>query len=153
MNELPNTPLQFFGFTASLLLAIWYISIGLHWFAYFIGRIAISYGPLAMSWANEICSGDAEERAIVLGLMNAAAYAVQSWLPLLTYPQLDSPRFRRGFVYSTVVFGVQFGVTGLVAWLQVKERAQEEEVMEVDAGSGGGEILGDDETTWLLSAS
>lgn len=103
-----------------------------------------------MSWANEICSADAEERAIVLGLMNAAAYAIQAWLPLFTYPQVDSPRFLGGFVYSTLAFVAEFFITGLVAWLQVRERRQKERMDEVDA-CGDGELL-IDESTHLLPA-
>lgn len=62
----------FFGFLSSLLLAIWSIPVGLKWMAFFISRIAVAFGPLAMSWANEICGADAEERAIVLGIMVSA---------------------------------------------------------------------------------
>lgn len=70
---------QFFGCLSSLLLAIWYIPTGVKWFSYFISRAAVPYGPLAMSWANEICGGDAEERALVLGIMNASGYAFNAW--------------------------------------------------------------------------
>jgi len=97
-----------------------------------------------MSWANEICSGDAEERAIVLGLMNAAGYAVNAWLPLLTYPQVESPRFLKGFVFSTVAFVAQFGITGVVAWMQRRETRQKEK-------AGAADIInsdtGDEEST------
>lgn len=75
-----------------------------------------------MSWANEICSGDAEERAIVLGVMNASGYAVDTWLPLLTYPVTQAPRFKRGFVFSCVAFGCQFVVTGCVVWAWRREK-------------------------------
>jgi ACS family pantothenate transporter-like MFS transporter len=78
----------------------------------------VPYGPLAMSWANEICGADAEERAVVLGIMNASGYAFNTWLPLLTYPAVSAPRFRKGFIFSTVAFVAQFGITGLVASLQ-----------------------------------
>jgi ACS family pantothenate transporter-like MFS transporter len=85
-----------------------------------------------MSWANEICGGDAEERALVLGIMNASGYAFNAWLPLLTYPAVQAPRFRKGFIFSTVAFVAQFAITGLVAWLwrwekQRKTRMEENE--------------------------
>lgn len=112
----------FFGFFSSLVLAIWAVPSGLKWFAYFIGRAAVPYGPLSMSWANEICGADAEERAIVLGVMNASGYAFNAWLPLLTYPVKQAPKFRKGFVYSTCAFVAQFGITGLVAWLHRWEK-------------------------------
>lgn len=75
-----------------------------------------------MSWANEICAGDAEERALVLGIMNASGYAFNAWLPLLTYPAKQAPRFKKGFTFSTVAFVAQFGITGLVAWLWSLEK-------------------------------
>jgi MFS transporter, ACS family, pantothenate transporter len=82
----------------------------------------VPYGPLSMSWANEICGADAEERAIVLGVMNASGYAFNAWLPLLTYPAQQAPRFKKGFIYSTIAFVAQFGITGFVAFLHNRER-------------------------------
>lgn len=91
-----------------------------------------------MSWANEICSSDAEERTIVLGLMNAAGYAFNAWLPLLTYPQVESPRFLKGFVFSTLAFLAQFGITGLVAWLQRMEKRHNKKTGEITLGDSDG---------------
>ena len=79
-----------------------------------------------MSWANEICGADAEERALVLGIMNASGYAFNAWLPYLTYPAVEAPRFRKGFIFSAVAFVAQFGVMGLVAWLHRREKRGEE---------------------------
>ncbi|PPJ52275.1 hypothetical protein CBER1_10276 [Cercospora berteroae] len=91
----------FFGLLYSIILAIWTVPSGLKWFAFFIYRMSVPYGPISMSWANEICGADAEERSIVLGLMNSFGYAFNAWLPLLTYPQVDAPVFRKGFIWST----------------------------------------------------
>lgn len=129
----------FFGFFSSLLLAIWFIPTGLHWFAYFLTRAAVPYGPLSMSWANEICSADAEERALVLGIMNASGYAVNAWLPVLTYPTTDSPRFRKGFIFATVAYAAQFGITGVVAWLQKRDIRGKGKAGVEDGTGGGGE--------------
>lgn len=116
----------FFGLLSSLLLAIWTIPSALKFFSFFAARAAVPYGPLSLTWANEICGADAEERSLVLGIMNASGYAVNAWLPLLTYPVKDAPRFRKGFIYSTCMFMAQFGVTGLVAGLWRREvRAKE----------------------------
>lgn len=70
---------------------------------------------------SEICGADAEERTIVLGLMNAFGYAFNAWLPYLTYPQVDSPKFTKGFTFSSAAFVVQFVITGLVWWMQRRE--------------------------------
>lgn len=110
-----------FALLSSLILAIWSVPIGLHWFAYFAGKAAIAFGPLSMTWANEICSADAEERAIVLGVMNSAAYTFNAWVPLLTYPVKEAPRFKIGFIFSTCASVVLIGLIGLVSMLWRKE--------------------------------
>lgn len=134
---LRNRPLvmsisTFWGFLTSLLLAIWAIPSGLKWFSYFMSRAAVPYGPLSMSWANEICGADAEERAIVLGIMNASGYAFNAWLPLLTYPVLDAPRFKKGFIYTTCAFVAQFLITWTVWWLWRREGKQKREASHED---------------------
>lgn len=49
------------------------------------------------TWANEICAGDNEQRAVVISSMNGFQYAVAAWLPILIFPQTTAPTFRRGF--------------------------------------------------------
>ncbi|KAI8202072.1 Pantothenate transporter liz1 [Colletotrichum sp. SAR 10_76] len=112
----------FLGGFAALLLAIWNIPDGLKWFAFLLQRASVPYGPLSMSWANEICGADAEERAIVIGIMNSLGYAFNAWVPLLTYPQVDAPKFRKGFIFSTIAFGAQAAITATVAYLFKREK-------------------------------
>lgn len=111
----------FLGGFAALCLAIWNIPSGLKWFAFFLQRASVPYGPLSMSWANEICGADAEERAVVIGVMNSMGYAFNAFVPLLTYPQTDAPRFRKGFIYSTCAFAAQALVTAAVAYMYKKD--------------------------------
>ena len=52
----------------------------------------------------------------MLGLMNSFGYAFNAWLPLLTFPQVDSPKFTKGFIYSACAFVAQFAITWTVWW-------------------------------------
>ncbi|KAH7093490.1 major facilitator superfamily transporter [Paraphoma chrysanthemicola] len=123
------------GFSA-LCLAIWTIPKGLKWTAFFLQRAAVPYGPLSMSWANEICGADAEERAIVIGIMNSMGYAFNAWVPLLTYPQTDSPRFRKGFIYSVCAFAAQGVITGTIAFMQKRDaKRKAKDVIEDEEGA------------------
>lgn len=97
-----------------------------------------------MSWANEICGSDAEERAIVIGIMNSMGYAFSCFIPRFTYPAVDAPTFRKGFIYSTVMFAAQGAITASVAFLykhdqkkQVKETNDEEGVVAVPSTNDG----------------
>lgn len=124
------------GLFSALCLAIWTIPSGLKWTAFFLQRAAVPYGPLSMSWANEICGSDAEERAIVIGIMNSMGYAFNAWVPLLTYPAVDSPKFRKGFIYSVCAFVAQGGITAAVAYMQrrdAKRKAKDDGVDEEGA--------------------
>lgn len=117
----------FLGGFAALVLAIWNVPDGLKWFAFLLQRAAVPYGPLSMSWTNEICGSDAEERAIVIGIMNSLGYAFNAWVPILTYPQVDSPNFRKGFIFSTVVFAAQAIITATVAYFYKRDQKRKQE--------------------------
>lgn len=71
---------------------------------------------------SEICSADAEERAIVLGIMNAFGYAVNAWLPYLVFPAVDAPRFHKGFIFSSIMFVAQAAITWAVWFMQRREK-------------------------------
>ncbi|KAI1378701.1 MFS general substrate transporter [Hypoxylon crocopeplum] len=136
----------FLGGFAALLLAIWNIPDGLKWFAFLLQRASVPYGPLSMSWANEICGADAEERAIVIGIMNSMGYAFNAWVPLLTYPQVDSPTFKKGFIFSTAAFGAQAVITATVAYMHKRDKKR--------GGRGGEHVPGiGDEEGVIVSSS
>jgi ACS family pantothenate transporter-like MFS transporter len=73
------------------------------------------------TFPSEICSADAEERSIVLGIMNAFGYAVNAWLPYLVFPAVDAPRFHKGFIFASIMFVAQAGITWAVWWMQKRE--------------------------------
>ncbi|KXS96243.1 hypothetical protein AC578_5484 [Pseudocercospora eumusae] len=57
------------------------------------------------TWANEVNSGNAEERALTISSMNGLFYATNSFLPILIFPQTTAPNFPRGFP-SIVAFAL-----------------------------------------------
>ena len=70
---------------------------------------------------SEITGGDAEERSIVLALMDALAYSQSAWVPYLTYPANAAPKFHNGYIASIAFFVAQFGITGLVWWMHQRD--------------------------------
>lgn len=58
-------------------------------------------------------------------------------LPVLTYPASSGPRFKKGFIFATCAFVAQFGITGLVAYLQKRELRQKTEKAEARDGDEG----------------
>lgn len=68
---------------AGVVLAIWDVPKGLKFFAFFLSGSADGIAAVIYAWANEICAGNAEERAIVLSSMNTIGNTFGAWLPLL----------------------------------------------------------------------
>ncbi|KAI5480269.1 MFS transporter [Pseudohyphozyma bogoriensis] len=58
--------------------------------------------PVYFAWINEICHENAQERAFMAGAANALFYMVNSWLPILLWPQTTAPRYKRGFIATWV---------------------------------------------------
>lgn len=68
---------------AGIILAIWDVPERLKLFAFFLSGSADGIAAVIYAWANEICAGNAEERAIVISSMNTIGNAFGAWLPLL----------------------------------------------------------------------
>ncbi|CAK4031078.1 pantothenate transporter liz1 [Lecanosticta acicola] len=98
-----------YGLIPNGILAFWPSSQNAKLYA-FLTCVLISY-----TWANEICAGDNEERAIVISSMNGFQYAVAAWLPILIFPQTMAPTFRYGFPST---FG--FVIAGLLAVVAIQ---------------------------------
>lgn len=73
----------FLNIFASIVLAIWHVPTGLKFFAFFLAGSADGIAAVIYAWANEICAGNAEERAIVISSMNTIGNTFGAWLPLL----------------------------------------------------------------------
>lgn len=85
---------------ASIILAIWHVPTGLKYFAFFLAGSADGIAPVIYSWANEICAGDAEERAIVISSMNTVGNTFGAWLPLFVWKTTDAPRYLVGYNWT-----------------------------------------------------
>jgi ACS family pantothenate transporter-like MFS transporter len=73
------------------------------------------------SWANEICTDDTEERALVLATMNSMVSVVGAWLPLLVWQQVDAPVYHKGFITATVFGAIAIILIPVMKILQDKE--------------------------------
>ncbi|CAI7671057.1 unnamed protein product [Penicillium bialowiezense] len=94
---------QVFGLLPNGILAFWPESLRLKEFAFLTVAVQLMTAVFALihnssyTWANEVCAGDNEERAVVVSSMNGFQYAVAAWLPILIFPQTMAPTFRYGF--------------------------------------------------------
>ncbi|KAK8058471.1 hypothetical protein PG994_008919 [Apiospora phragmitis] len=88
-------------------------------------------GALIVTWINEICSHSAEHRAIVIGVVETAAFTFQAWVPLLIYNTGEAPRFRIGYQMASAFFALEIVFTLVILYCSKKwpqgERRQESE--------------------------
>ncbi|KAK8051104.1 hypothetical protein PG993_002489 [Apiospora rasikravindrae] len=114
-------------------LAAWDIPLGWKWACYVLGMMGGGVSGLAYAWAHEICSDDNEERALVVAAMNEMAFVVQAWLPLLVWPQVEAPRYRKGFITTVFLNAGQVGMAFLIRFLHHREIAHKARGVSVDA--------------------
>ncbi|KAK7227913.1 hypothetical protein V2G26_000083 [Clonostachys chloroleuca] len=77
-------------------------------------------GALIITWINEVLSYSAEHRAIVIGIVETAAFTFQAWVPLLIYDTGKAPHFPIGYEMATMFFGLEIVLT-LVGLYLVKK--------------------------------
>ncbi|PMD36352.1 MFS general substrate transporter [Hyaloscypha variabilis F] len=128
-----------YGLIPNGILAVWPKSEKLKEYAFLTTGVQLMTAVF-YTWANEICAGDSEERAIVLSSMNGLQYAVAAWLPIVIFPQTEAPTFRRGF---PATFG--FVVAALLAILLIQFLHTRELKQKKAAELRGGEAVDSEE--------
>lgn len=122
-------PIVFVGFVNLIFyisLAVWDIPDGWKWTIYILGLFGIGLSGIIHSWVNEICSGDNEQRAFTIALLNVEGQVIQTWLPLLIWPVSEAPRSLKGYV-SCIFITLAMIVSVFVArHFQNREQAKTE---------------------------
>lgn len=114
-------------------------STQLYAFRFMVGFFESSFFPVLLfvlgtvltfysyTWANEVCAGDNEERAITISSINGFQYAVAAWLLIVIFPQTMAPSFRYGFPGT---FGLALAALVAVLAIQFLHRRE----LECDRG-------------------
>ncbi|KAL6230835.1 hypothetical protein BDW75DRAFT_234093 [Aspergillus navahoensis] len=84
-------------------LAIWNIPTGFKWTCYILWGAGYGLSGICMAWAQEICSSDNEERALVIATMNTMSHVFNAWLPQIVWQQVDAPEYRMGYTSCAVM--------------------------------------------------
>ncbi|TEA20509.1 Pantothenate transporter liz1 [Colletotrichum sidae] len=73
-------------------------------------------GALIITWVNEVSSHSAEHRAVVIGVVETAAFTFQAWVPLFIYNTGDAPRFPIGYEMATMFFALEIVLTLVILY-------------------------------------
>jgi ACS family pantothenate transporter-like MFS transporter len=74
-------------------------------------------GALIITWINELLSYSAEHRALVIGVVETAAFTFQAWVPLFIYNTGQAPHFPIGYEMATMFFAIEIVLTLVILYL------------------------------------
>jgi ACS family pantothenate transporter-like MFS transporter len=109
-----------FGLVGGILLAVWDISFGAKYFAWFLTFAPVGTGALLFAWGNELCGQSAEERAILLGWLNTMGYVFNAWVPLYAYPAEQAPYYKYGYKVNAALWGIYLIGIPVIVWFSIK---------------------------------
>ncbi|CCK69205.1 Fen2p KNAG_0C00920 [Huiozyma naganishii CBS 8797] len=100
--------------------------------AQYLGGVSYAGQAVFFAWANVICHGDLQERAIVLASMNMFSGAVNAWWSILFYAASMVPRFEKG-CYALIGTATASGIVSImIRSLQIKETEKKKELAYID---------------------
>ncbi|KAL4904123.1 hypothetical protein BDW74DRAFT_168564 [Aspergillus multicolor] len=105
------------NFTSLVILAIWNVPESAKWFAFAVQYAAVAVSSVLYGWVNVIYKDSIEERAVVLVLVTAISTSWTAWIPLFTYPTVEGPQFKHGYVFSAVITGLLVAMTFFIRWV------------------------------------
>ncbi|OJJ43593.1 hypothetical protein ASPZODRAFT_73970 [Penicilliopsis zonata CBS 506.65] len=122
------------GLLGGTLLSVWTgIPVGLKYVAWFLTFAPVGTGALLFAWGNELCSGSAEERAILLGWLNTMGYVFYAWVPVLIYPASQAPEYKVGYKVNAALWGVYLLGIPVILWFARRFPLEQREDPEVES--------------------
>lgn len=121
------------------LLVAWNLGKPAIFFAFYIAGTIQSLFPIIVSWTHRVCSGDAEERAIVIGALNSIGLAQGTWWNQVFVPTVEAPRFYRGYRAGLAASLALSAWLPVVMWFTRRQEKQEKHLIvgaQIVEGSG-----------------
>ncbi|KAH3919135.1 hypothetical protein HBI56_100340 [Parastagonospora nodorum] len=82
---------------ANISLLVWNIPKGWHFACYYLLGVSAAITPILMPFINMALRDDAEARAVTVGAMLTAGWAVFSFYPITVFPIIEGPRWTKGY--------------------------------------------------------
>jgi ACS family pantothenate transporter-like MFS transporter len=89
---------------SNIVLTVWNVPYGLHFFAYIALGAAHGIGPLLVTWTGEALADDLETRSIVFAVQNTFGEVAGLVIPLVAWQVSHAPTFQGGFIWVCTYF-------------------------------------------------
>ncbi|KAF2112789.1 major facilitator superfamily domain-containing protein [Lophiotrema nucula] len=118
---------------ANISLLVWNVPTGWHFACYYLLGVSAAVTPILMPFINMAMRDDAEARAITVGAMLTAGWAVFSFYPIVVFPVLEAPRWTKGYAVNIafVFFTWLFFVVGQYLYRRAEKKREQQAVRQV----------------------
>lgn len=79
---------------------VWDIPVGLHFTSYYLFGVSAAVTPILIPTVNHWFKDNAEARAFCTGSMLTLGFAVSAWYPLVVFPVVEAPRWKKGYIVN-----------------------------------------------------
>lgn len=80
-------------------LTAWTVPEGALWFGFATMYWSNALSSVFHGWVNNLLRDSPEERSFTLVLINLLSQSSTAWTPLLTFPTVEAPRYRKGYSF------------------------------------------------------
>ncbi|KAM0748848.1 MFS general substrate transporter [Meredithblackwellia eburnea MCA 4105] len=95
-----------------------------------LGSLDGPTSPILLTYANILCYGDAQQRALTLAIMNSVASMTATLINQFVYPVTTAPRFKKGLILSTCAVLLEWiGVT-IARYVELKTEPERQAAMQ-----------------------
>jgi hypothetical protein len=82
-----------------VILVIWNVPESALWFAFSTTYSAVAMSSVLYGWVNSQLRASPAERSFTLVLINTVSQSTTAWTPLLVFPTVEGPRFKKGYAF------------------------------------------------------
>jgi len=126
------TVIQSMTVFAVVVLWIYDVPLGLHFFAFYLMGFATTLSPIIIPWVNIIMKDDAEARAFTTGAMISFASAINTFYPITVFPVLEAPKWKKGYIVDIVFVVMVWVMFILGTYLHKRDLRKKPEVLTDD---------------------
>ena len=93
------TMCSIFNAVGLAVLTVWTVPEGALWFGFATMYWSNALSSVFHGWVNNLLRDSPEERSFTLVLINLLSQSSTAWTPLLTFPTVEAPRYRKGYSF------------------------------------------------------
>ncbi|KAG5357930.1 putative transporter SEO1 [Yarrowia sp. B02] len=109
----------------AVILAVWNVPESAIWLAWCTSYFSCSMSASLYSWINDICRHNAQERAIILLLVNAISQTSQTWTSVLVFKTVEAPRYLKGYCFTAACSLLLVIMTFVMLWFYKKQERKD----------------------------